>query len=164
MIYSAACTLFQNNQVIFSLRAVQQPIAIPLSLASLHLITQSTNTFSYTAFSLYDETGAITEKLSAVRLLYEIIKIPNRVKVEISEKTSLGVDYDDPSLGIAFPEVQQSLNCGVSIEFRHVGFKYPGSDTYALWDVSFRIEKGQLCVRSCLRISEVIILLISVSR
>lgn len=140
---------------------MEQPIAIPLSLASLHLITQSTNTFSYTVFSLYDETGVITEKLSAVRLLYEIIKIPNRVKVEISEKANFGVDYDETSLGIPFPEVQRSLNWGISIEFKHVSFKYPGSDTHALRDISFRIEKGQLCVRSRLDVFEGVILLIS---
>jgi ABC-type multidrug transport system fused ATPase/permease subunit len=139
---------------------VEQPTTIPLSLASLHLITQTTNTFTYTAFSLYDETGAIAEKLSAVRLLYEIVKIPNRVKVEIQEKTNLDVDYDDPLLGTPFPEDQQSLNFGVSIEFIHVSFKYPGTDTYALRDVSFKIEKGQLCVRSWLYVSVDVVWLI----
>lgn len=137
-----------QEQVIFSLRAVEQPTTIPLSLASLHLITQTTNAFTYTAFTLYDETGAITEKLTAVRLLYEMIKIPNRVTVEIPKKEDHYVDYDDPSLGIPFPEEQRSLDWGISIEFRHVSFKYPGSDTYALRDVNFKIEKGQLCVRS----------------
>jgi ABC-type multidrug transport system fused ATPase/permease subunit len=133
---------------------VEQPTTIPLSLASLHLITQSTNTFTYTAFSLYQDTGAIAEKLTSVRLLYEIIKIPNRVRVETPKKTNHDVDYDDPSLGKPYPEQQQSLNWGISIEFRQVTFKYPGSDTYALRDVSFKIEKGQLCVRSCPYVSE----------
>jgi len=92
-----------------------------------------------------------------VKLLYEIIKIPNRVQVEIPKKTNLDVNYDEPSLGIPFPEQQQSLNWGISIEFRHVSFKYPGSETHALRDVSFKIEKGQLCVRSCFYISERVI-------
>jgi len=32
------------------------------------------------------------------------------------------------------------------VEFRNVSFKYPGSETLALRDVSFKIGKGQLCV------------------
>ena len=31
---------------------------------------------------------------------------------------------------------------------RNVSFKYPGKDDFALRDVSFKIEKGQLCVSS----------------
>ena len=30
--------------------------------------------------------------------------------------------------------------------YRNVSFRYPGSENFALRDVSFKIEKGQLCV------------------
>ena len=128
-------------EIVFTLRAVQQPSSIPLSLASLNLITQTTQSFTYAAFSLVDETGSITDKLGAVRQLYEVTKIPNRVRVK-SEKV---LDQDDPKLGVPFPE-DQSLELGVSVEFRGVSFRYPGSDAWALRDTSFMIERGQLCV------------------
>ncbi|KAJ3494656.1 hypothetical protein NLJ89_g10762 [Agrocybe chaxingu] len=132
-------------EIAFALRAVQKPSSIPLSLASLNLITQTTQGFTYTAFSLFDDTVTIANKLAAVRHLYEVTKIPNRVKVHVPKKDSI-VEEDDPSLGVPFPEDQQSLELGVSIEFRNVSFKYPGSDDYALRNLNFKIEQGQLCV------------------
>jgi len=125
---------------------LEQPASIPLTLASLNLITQTTNSFTYIAFSLYDETGATTGKLTTVRLLYEIIPIQNRIKVEVSAKNPTQVDYDDHTLGVPLPEASQSLNRGISVEFKNVSFKYPGCDEFAIQNVSFKIENGQLCV------------------
>ncbi|TFK38612.1 P-loop containing nucleoside triphosphate hydrolase protein [Crucibulum laeve] len=119
-------------QIVFTLRAVQYPAAIPLSLASLNLITQTTQSFTYILFNLFDETGSIADKLASVRKLYEVGNIPNRI-----------VDGNIP-----FPEDTASIEQGLSIEFRNVSFSYPGStpDEWALRNVSFKIEKGQLCV------------------
>ncbi|KAI6011686.1 P-loop containing nucleoside triphosphate hydrolase protein [Pisolithus microcarpus] len=117
-------------QIVFTLRAIQYPISIPISLASLTLITQTANSFSSTLFQLFGESFSLSEQFASVRKLYEISMIPNRV-----------VDGT-----ISFPENQQTLKHGVSIEFRNVSFKYPGADKYALRDVSFTICAGQLCV------------------
>lgn len=128
---------------------MQQPASIPLSLASLTLITQTSQSFARTAFALVDETESITDTLSKVIQLYEVARIPNRVKVlpsKINEQHDV-VDPDDPLLGNPFPEDQQTLQLGISVEFRQVSFKYSGSDMYALQNISFKIEKGQLCVR-----------------
>jgi len=38
------------------------------------------------------------------------------------------------------------LTSGITVEFQNVSFRYPGSENFALRDVSFKIEKGQLCV------------------
>lgn len=35
----------------------------------------------------------------------------------------------------------------INIAYRNVSFKYPGSDDYALRNVSFKVDRGQLCVR-----------------
>lgn len=86
----------------FTLRAVQYPSDIPLSLASLNLITQTTSKFSQTLFNLFEETGSVAENLASIRKLYETYTIPNIV-----------VDGPTP-----FPENQQSLGLGVSVEFR----------------------------------------------
>jgi len=110
-------------------------------------VMQTTQTFTYILFNLLMETGSAAEKLASVKRLYEVGNIPNRVG-----------DGQEP-----FPENQQSLEMGISIEFRsciligasfsthsssrNVSFKYPGSDSFALHNISFRIEKGQLCVR-----------------
>ncbi|KAI6137034.1 P-loop containing nucleoside triphosphate hydrolase protein [Pisolithus sp. B1] len=117
-------------QIVFTLRAIQYPTSIPISLASLTLITQTANSFSSTLFQLFGESFSLSEQFASVRKLYEISTIPNRV-----------VDGT-----ISFPENQQTLKHGVSIEFRHVSFKYPGADKYALRNVSFTICAGQLCI------------------
>ncbi|KAJ7171705.1 P-loop containing nucleoside triphosphate hydrolase protein [Mycena crocata] len=117
-------------QIVFTLRAVQYPSDIPLSLASLNLITQTTAQFSRTLFDLFEQSGSVAENLGSIRKLYETYTIPNVV-----------VDGNTP-----FPEDQQSLNLGVSVEFRNVTFRYPGSTKDVLRNVSFKILQGQLCV------------------
>jgi ABC-type multidrug transport system fused ATPase/permease subunit len=140
-----------------TLRAVQQPLSIPLSFASLNIVTRTATSFTHTLFTLRNDTASITDTLTSVRLLYEVAKIPNRVKVnhlpqeksgkKISEmRIEHNPDPDDPLLGVPFPEDKQSLELGISVEFRQVSFKYPGSNAYALHNTSFKIERGQLCV------------------
>jgi ABC-type multidrug transport system fused ATPase/permease subunit len=38
---------------------------------------------------------------------------------------------------------------------RNVSFKYPGTDNYALNDISFKIEPGQLCVRGVKTLADI---------
>ena len=146
-----------GTKIVSTLRAVRQPLSIPLSFASLNIVTRTATSFTHTLFTLRNDTASIVDTLTSVRLLYEVAKIPNRVKVnhlskEKSRKDSSETpiehnpDPDDPLLGIPFPEDQQSLELGISVEFRQVSFKYPGSNTYALRNTSFKIERGQLCV------------------
>ncbi|KAG1765412.1 P-loop containing nucleoside triphosphate hydrolase protein [Suillus occidentalis] len=111
-------------QIVFTLRAVQKPMTIPLSLASLTLINQTSNSFSATLFSLFGES------FSLAGALYEIENVQNKV-----------VDGAE-----SFPENQQALKSGISVEFRNVSFRYPGAEKYALQNVSFTIGAGQLCV------------------
>ncbi|OJA13412.1 hypothetical protein AZE42_05944 [Rhizopogon vesiculosus] len=117
-------------QIVFTLRAVQKPMTIPLSLASLTLINQTATSFSSTLFALFGESFSLGEQFAEVRKLYEIENVPNKV-----------VDGKEP-----FPENQQSLRSGISVEFKNVSFQYPGAEKYALQNVSFKIEAGQLCV------------------
>ncbi|KAJ6569697.1 P-loop containing nucleoside triphosphate hydrolase protein [Mycena sp. CBHHK59/15] len=117
-------------QIVFTLRAVQYPASIPLSLASLNLITQTTSKFSRTLFDLLNQTETIAERLASIRKVYEVVTIPNVV-----------TDGETP-----FPEDQQNLRFGVSVEFRNLSFRYPGSNTDVLRNVSFKIHAGQLCV------------------
>jgi hypothetical protein len=88
---------------VFTLRAVQYPASIPISLASLNLITQTTQSFTHILFNLFDETGSFTEQLASVRKLYQVDSIPNKIP-----------DGKEP-----FPENDRSLNMGVSVEFRY---------------------------------------------
>lgn len=81
---------------------MQYPSDIPLSLASLNLITQTTTKFSQTLFNLLEESGSVADNLASIRKLYETYTIPNVV-----------VDGAKP-----FPENQQSLGLGVAVEFR----------------------------------------------
>ncbi|KAH9054296.1 HlyB/MsbA family ABC transporter [Lactarius vividus] len=117
-------------QIVFTLRAVQQPMSIPVSLVSLHLVQRASGSFMGSVRTLLEQTGNMSERLSALRQLYEAGNIQNKVG-----------DGATP-----FPENEQSIRDGITIEFRNVSFQYPGSEDYALRDISFRVHPGQLCV------------------
>ncbi|KAH9034133.1 HlyB/MsbA family ABC transporter [Lactarius hengduanensis] len=123
-------SLTELPQIIFTLQAVKKPMSIPVSLASLHLFQQSSNTFLMSIDDIFEKMGSISDQLSSLRKLYEAENIPNKV-----------VDGTIP-----FPENAQSISDGISLEFRNVSFRYSGSEQYALRDVSFKVFPGQLCV------------------
>jgi ABC-type multidrug transport system fused ATPase/permease subunit len=141
-------SLRELPEVIYLLRAAEHPASIPVSIASMRLVQETTSSFMSAFMGFLNESGSIAERFHKVRQLYEIENIPNNV---VDGNTS-------------FPEDRQSLQSGISVEFRsvfiepsyyktphsfpdrNVSFKYPGSETLALRDVSFKIDKGQLCV------------------
>lgn len=117
-------------QIILILRVIQKPTTVPLTLAlALFLVERTSRSLFFDNFSPY-ERGNLATQLADVRALYEIKNVQNKV-----------VDGKEP-----FPENKQSLRSGISVEFRHVSFRYPGAEKYALRDVSFKIGAGQLCV------------------
>ncbi|KAI0027002.1 HlyB/MsbA family ABC transporter [Vararia minispora EC-137] len=120
----------QLPQIVFTLRAAQYPASIPVSMASLHLIQQSSASFLGHITEFMDSTDNLAEKLSSLRKLYEADKIPVKV----------------PDGTRPFPEDTRSLYAGVSLELRNVSFRYPGSDRDAVNNISFKLEPGQLCV------------------
>jgi len=142
-------SLRELPEVFYLLRAAEHPESIPVSMASMRLVQETTSSFMIAFMGFLNESGSIAERFHQVRQLYEIKNIPNDV-----------VDGN-----ISFPEDRQSLKSGISVEFRsvfseppyrgtprsppsrNVSFKYPGSETFALRDISFKIDKGQLCVR-----------------
>ncbi|KAI0045399.1 P-loop containing nucleoside triphosphate hydrolase protein [Auriscalpium vulgare] len=117
-------------QIAFSLRAVQYPSSIPVSLASLHLMQQTTMAFTQNVSGLMQQAGSVADRLSSLRKFYEAANIKNIV----------------PDGTAPFPENAQTVRHGVSLEFKDVSFRYPGSEDYALRDISFKVESGQLCV------------------
>jgi hypothetical protein len=90
-------------QIVFTLRAVQQPSSIPVSLASLHLVQRSSMLFVDSLRTLFDQTGSLSERMTSLRRLYETGNITNQV-----------VDGNAP-----FPENEQSIRDGISLEFRY---------------------------------------------
>ncbi|KAI9437632.1 HlyB/MsbA family ABC transporter [Lactarius indigo] len=117
-------------QIVFTLQAVKKPMSIPVSLASLHLLQQSSSTFARSINDIFQKMGSISDRLASLRKLYEVDNIPNKV-----------VDGTIP-----FPENARSISDGISLEFRNVSFRYPGSEQNALRGVSFKLLPGQLCV------------------
>lgn len=116
-------------QMIFTMCVVQKPMTILLSLASFILVERTSRSSMSTQLSLIDEFS-LAKQFSNVRNLYEIENVKNKV-----------VDGTE-----SFPENQQTLGSGVSVEFRNVSFQYPGAERSALRNVSFKIGAGQLCV------------------
>lgn len=73
-----------------------------MSLASLTLITETTERFSWTLHRLFQQTGSIAEQLATVRKLYEVSHIPNKI----------------PDGELPFPEDAQQSKAGIALEFR----------------------------------------------
>ncbi|EIW65305.1 P-loop containing nucleoside triphosphate hydrolase protein [Trametes versicolor FP-101664 SS1] len=118
-------------QMFFTLRAVQHPASMPVSLASLQMVQESTNTFAFCMLELMHSTRTFAAQIGEVRKLYEVASVPNKV----------------PDGTVPFPEDAAQIRSGVALEFsRNVSFKYPGTENYALRNVSFSILPGQLCV------------------
>ena len=90
-------------QIGFALRAVQQPSTIPISLASLHLMEEASASFMGHITMLLLQTGDFSDDLLNLRKLLEAGNITNKV-----------VDGTIP-----FPENQQSIQEGISLEFRY---------------------------------------------
>lgn len=123
-------TMHMLPQIVFTFRVLKNPMITPISLASLILIKHTFHAFSDTDFLSSHKLSSLVIRLSGIRNLYETEYIQNKV-----------VDGTEP-----FPENQQSLRSGISVEFRNVSFQYPGRDSCALRNVSFKIGAGQLCV------------------
>ncbi|KAH9174036.1 hypothetical protein EDB89DRAFT_2094405 [Lactarius sanguifluus] len=89
-------------RVVFTFQAVKKPTSMPVSLASLHLLQQSSGTFVMRINDIFRKMGSISDRLASLRKLYEAENIPNKI-----------VDGT-----ILFPENAQSISDGISLEFR----------------------------------------------
>jgi hypothetical protein len=90
-------------QIVFAFRALQQPSTIPSSFASLQLMKEASDSFLGHVRVLLLETGNFSDGLLNLRKLFEAGNITNKV-----------VDGTIP-----FPENQQSIQNGISLEFRY---------------------------------------------
>ncbi|KAH8996474.1 P-loop containing nucleoside triphosphate hydrolase protein [Lactarius hatsudake] len=115
-------------RIVFTFQAVRKPTSMPVSLASLHLLQQSSGTLVKRINDIFRRMWSISDRLASLRKLYEAENIPNKI-----------VDGTIP-----FPENAQSISDGISLEFRNVSFRYSGSEQYALRGVSFMVLPGQL--------------------
>jgi hypothetical protein len=102
-------SLRELPEVLYLLRAAEHPASIPVSIASMRLVQETTSSFMKAFMGFLNESGSIAERFHKVRQLYEIENIPNDV-----------VDGN-----ISFPEDKQSLNSGMSVEFRSVVLEPP---------------------------------------
>lgn len=97
-------SLHELPEVLYLLRAAEHPASMPVSIASMRLVQETTSSFTKAFMDFLAESGSIAERFHKVRQLYEIENIPNNV---VDGSTS-------------FPEDSQSLKSGMSVEFRSV--------------------------------------------
>ena len=97
-------SLRELPEVFYLLRAAEDPTSIPVSIASMRLVQETTSSFMTAFMDFLDESGSIAERFHKVRQLYEIENIQNNV-----------VDGK-----VSFPEDRQTLKSGISVEFRSV--------------------------------------------
>ena len=76
------------------------------------------------ASSLLQTAGGMRNNASFLKLIFEFLDIPNKMyQGSLTVEKRMDRDYE--------------------IEFRHVSFQYPGSETYALKDVSMKFRIGE---------------------
>lgn len=134
-------------QILLVILSIQSPSQIPILLASHTVIAQAVRNVINNLWNITDFGKEIATALSDLKALYEAVNVKNQV-----------ADGSTP-----FPENERDAAAnGVEIEFRYVfarppnpsvttsgsnvSYKYPGTDAYALADVSFIIKRGQLAV------------------
>ncbi|KAI0257854.1 P-loop containing nucleoside triphosphate hydrolase protein [Gloeopeniophorella convolvens] len=116
-------------EIIFTIIIVQNLGDLPMALATFTLVQATAKNLRFNLSSIFQQSGDIANQLANLRSIYAIRDIKNKVP--------------DGTLGLRDGLVDGG---GISLEFVNVSFRYPGSDSYALRDVSFRVSRGHLCV------------------
>ncbi|KAH7106107.1 P-loop containing nucleoside triphosphate hydrolase protein [Auriculariales sp. MPI-PUGE-AT-0066] len=118
-------------QVVFILQILRTPESMPVTMAAFTIIETTVSSLKHPLTNMFYRVQDLSQTMEDLQVLYELGNITNTVP-----------DGTKP-----YPEnVQDTARDGVSIEFRNVSFKYPGSDSWALRDMSFKVERGSLCV------------------
>ncbi|KAH9064974.1 HlyB/MsbA family ABC transporter [Lactarius vividus] len=113
-------------EVAFILIVSQKLVNFPMALAAFTLTQSAAKNLRLNLNSIFQQTGDFASQLSNLRAIYAVSEIQNQV---VDGTEDLNPNRD-----------------GVSLEFEDVSFKYPGSKSYALRHVSFKVQPGQLCV------------------
>lgn len=113
-------------EIAFILIVSRKQVNFPMALAAFTLIQSAAKNLRLNLNSIFQQTGDFASQLSSLRAIYAVSEIENKVQ---DGTESLNTNHD-----------------GLSLEFEDVSFKYPGSKSYALRNVSFEVKPGQLCV------------------
>ena len=121
----------------------RKQVNFPMALAAFTLIQSAAKNLRLNLNSIFQQTGDFAGQLSNLREIYAVSEIENQV-ADGTESLNPGRD----GLSLEFELViAAALSSAHSWLFRNVSFKYPGSKSYALRHVSFKVQPGQLCVR-----------------
>ena len=118
-------------QTVACLRIVNSPTTATISLATVQHINAMVSQLATAARQIRDSGSYVVSSLENISKFYEYLDFPNQI----------------PDGSIPFPENEQDLSLGISLEFKNVSFRYNPNAGLALTSVSFKIEPGQLCVR-----------------
>ncbi|KAG8903124.1 hypothetical protein FRB99_003726 [Tulasnella sp. 403] len=116
---------------VMAIMMILRPNSIPL--ASLAMLDQTSMVMNMTMYRLFDGRESIVESFNRVKALYEVDKIETILKDGL----------------VPYPPIEESDengSKGMKVEFRNVGFKYPGNEKVAIKDLSFTVPAGSICV------------------
>lgn len=88
------------------------------SLGTINLYTNALDQVQGAIFSIFTQLNIVYEQALYLQSLFDLLDMP-------TEDSDIGFTIDEPIR---------------SIEFRHVFFSYPGTNSYALKDISFRLD------------------------
>ncbi|KAI9436996.1 HlyB/MsbA family ABC transporter [Lactarius indigo] len=112
-------------EIAFILIVSRKLVNFPMALAAFTLTQSAAKNLRLNLNSVFQQTGDFSSQLSNLRAIYAVSEIENQV---VDGTEDLNPNRD-----------------GVGLEFEDVSFKYPGSKSYALRHVSFKVQPGQLC-------------------
>lgn len=139
-LYVSDCLL----QIAFILIVSRKQVNFPMALAAFTLIQSAAKNLRLNLNSIFQQTGDFASQLSSLRAIYAVSEIKNKVK---DGTEGLNTNRDGLSLEFELVTAMARRAPPHGFFFSDVSFKYPGSKSYALRNVSFEVKPGQLCVR-----------------
>lgn len=133
-----ALSLLSNAGIYFYIAL--QAVAAKITIGALSAYSQAVIQVGTNFQGILSGIGSTYENNLFVNTLFDFMEYEPKIMspanpVSIEEIIEESVDGNGSNLAIR--------KAGLSIEFRHVSFKYPGKEVYALRDVSFKIETGE---------------------
>ncbi|KAG9016796.1 hypothetical protein FRB90_002129 [Tulasnella sp. 427] len=118
-----------SGLILLAIKLISSPGS--MSLASIAVMQQTTQTLEYTVWSLVSDGPSIGETFMRVKALYEVDKIVNLIQD--------GTESYPP---------ESTKGKAMKVEFRDVSFKYPKSEATdnVIDGLSFVIPAGSICV------------------
>ncbi len=99
--------------------------------------------YSLYTSSLSNVSGGVSSLITTTSSIYEGALFIDNMILFMAEKKHIVPVLTDPELK---EPRRVARHTGHTVEFRHVSFRYPGTERMVLKDINFKLEAGETCV------------------